>query len=264
MIKKILNFFRRSSPPPRTNCNEFNKKINDAFQKINIVTCDIPKIIYYTDWALLSYTDDILRKDIVIQPETEKAPFYLINVVDKDKELIISIRGTQTGKDLKTDLNVGLDKPYHIGIMNAAIDILITQDLLNKWILPFQQKGYRCVIVGHSLGAGISAYILLCVRLFYPQITNIHVYLFGCPSIIPVIYNYIVEPYMTSVVNNDDLISILPLSMTWVIGGEKNILHLIDNKIIQRHWSYFKDISENNNIFDHSLIAYLKSLSDIK
>jgi hypothetical protein len=261
-INKMLSFiykffYKQSSPPTKISHDEFQKKIDDTFKQKNIIKYDISNIMKYIDWAFLVYTDQIVKKNVTIHNETSETPFYII--YSTNEELIVSIRGTQTGKDIEIDLDTGgIFSEYHKGIMEAAVTMLIDQHLLNKWIIPSK----KCVIVGHSLGAGIAVYILLCIRLYYPEITNVHVYTFGCPSIIPSKYIYLLNSYMTNIVNKRDLISTFLPTMTWVSGGER-MIHLTENEMIERHWSYFRRVSDNFNIFDHSLNSYLSTINHL-
>jgi predicted lipase len=252
-----LFFKKTSSPLTKLSHDEFLKKIDGTFKQKSIIQYDISSIMNYINWSFLVYTDQIVKKDVTIHNETGQTPFYIIH--STNDELIISIRGTQTGKDIEVDLDTGgIFSEYHKGMMDVAVTMLIDQDLLNKWIIPSK----KCVIVGHSLGAGIAVYVLLCIRLYYPEIKNIHVYTFGCPSIIPSKYINLLNPYMTNIVNKRDVISTFPPTLTWVSGGEQ-MIHLTEKEIIQRHWSYFKRVSDNYNIFDHSLNSYLSTLNNL-
>jgi hypothetical protein len=251
-------FFKSSLPIKQISHDEFMKKIDNVFAEKNLIQfSNISNIMKYLNWAFLSYSDKMVSQDIVIHEETSDTPFYIMDTTDK--EFVIAIRGTQTGKDIEINLNTGsIFSYYHKGMMDAAVAMLIDHDLLNKIMIANK----KCVIVGHSLGGGIAVYILLCIRLFYPDIKNIHVYTFGCPSIIPSKYINLLNPYMTNIVNKRDVISTFPPTMTWVSGGE-NMVHLTEKEIIQRHWSYFKRVSDNFNIFDHSLNSYSSTLNNL-
>jgi hypothetical protein len=256
----IFRFFRKPFPPPaQLTRDEFIQKIEDSFTQKNIIELETIRVdvMNYLNWAFLSYVIDINRPDIMIRQETPDTPYYIMNL--NDKEFVLAIRGTQTGKDIEINLNTGgIFSYYHKGMMDVAVHMLINHDILNKWILPNK----KCVIVGHSLGGGIAVYMLLCLRLFYPDIKHIHVYTFGCPSVIPSKYINLLSPYMTNIVNKRDMISTFPPTQTWVSGGE-NMIHLTENGIIERHWSYFKRVSDNFNIFDHSLNSYSSTLDNL-
>lgn len=241
MIKFIRSFFTQTTS---TSSSEIESKLNSTFKEQIVITKEynIDKLLLYAKKA-----------EEVYKVNTR----YLL--FDNKDELIIAIQGTDTLEDIKINLTIGNNYYYHDAMMDLAIDILYFQDLLNKVLLPCKKK---IVFTAHSLGASLSLYILLLLRLFHPEITNVLVYSFGCPPVIPSKYIELLEPFMRCVVNEFDLVPSMLPSMTWTAGGTK-ILHLNGNQIIERHWSFFKKLTKKHNTKEHTIISYINHLQNI-
>lgn len=97
-----------------------------------------------------------------------------------------------------------LDVRCHEGILIAA-------KRLYDHVLPVVdervvQGGYRLVVAGHSLGAGAAILLGVLLRSKIPSLDNLHVYAFAPPPILDHDVALAVSPYVTSVVNNSDII----------------------------------------------------------
>lgn len=240
----MLKFLRSLRTKTKlSNTNEITNKLNSTFREQITYTkeYEIDKLILY------------IKKIALVYKVNSR---YLL--FDTENELIISVKGTDSIQDIETNLSIGCNYYYHDAMMDLAIDLLYTQDLLNKVIMKCKKK---CVFASHSLG-GFSLYILLLLRLYHPEVTNVFVYTFGCPAIIPSKYISLLEPYSTFIVNEFDIIPTILPSMTWTAGDSK-ILHLQNNKIIQRHWSFFKKMTKKHNTKDHHTVSYVIHLENI-
>ncbi|XP_052787526.1 diacylglycerol lipase-beta-like [Mya arenaria] len=110
--------------------------------------------------------------------EVYAIPYYVS--IDKDSQsVIVSIRGTLSLEDVLTDLVVerapvcfgGVEGYVHTGMYQSAKYIrnkLIADATLD--IAFHRAKGYRLVITGHSLGAGVAALLAMEMRPMYPNI----------------------------------------------------------------------------------------------
>lgn len=230
-------------------CKKSKKFPNDSLMSKLDILLDEDQIILYDVSNLIFFAKQILK---VYKMEER------FIVIEKETELIIVIKGTDSITDIKIDLTIGNNFHYHDGIMDLTMDILLQQNLLNIII----NSNKKIIITGHSLSAVVSVYVLLIIQLLHPKKNNIFVYAFGTPPVIPVEYIQLLEPYTTFIINKYDVIpSILP-TMTWTTGDTK-ILHLTKNKIILRHWSFFKRASRHHNTKDHSIISYINHLQNI-
>ena len=240
MIKFIKSFFTQTT---NTNNNQIESKLNSTFKENVVITKEynIDKLLLYAKKA-----------EEVYKVNTR----YLI--FDYKDELIIAIQGTDSLEDIKINLTIGNNYYYHDAMMDLAIDILYFQDLLNKVLLQCKKK---IIFASHSLGGSSSIYILFLLRLYHPEVTNVFVYSFGCPPVIPSKYIPLLEPLMTCIVNEFDLVPTMLPSMTWTAGGTK-ILHLNNNTILSRHWSFFKKLTKKHNTKDHTIISYINHLQE--
>jgi hypothetical protein len=240
-MKFIKSFFTQTT---NTSNNQIESKLNSTFKENVVITKEynIDKLLLYAKKA-----------EEVYKVNTR----YLL--FDYKDELIIAIQGTDSLEDIKINLTIGNNYYYHDAMMDLAIDILYSQDLLNKIILQCKKK---IVFASHSLGSSVSLYILLLLRLYHPEVTNVFVYSFGCPAVIPSKYIPLLEPFMTCIVNEFDLVPTMLPSMTWTAGGTK-ILHLNGNQIIERHWSFFKKLTKKHNTKEHTIISYINHLQNI-
>ncbi|XP_053393215.1 diacylglycerol lipase-beta-like [Mercenaria mercenaria] len=105
-------------------------------------------------------------------------PFYVC--IDNESEsVVVAVRGTLSLEDILTDLVVerapvcfgGVEGFVHTGMFQSAKYIrnkLISECILEK---AFQRaEGYRLVITGHSLGAGVAALLALELRPSFPDL----------------------------------------------------------------------------------------------
>lgn len=97
-----------------------------------------------------------------------------------------------------------LDVRCHEGILIAA-------KRLYDLVLPIVDEkvvhgGYRLVLAGHSLGAGAAILLGVLLRSRILTLDNLHVYAFATPPILDHDVALSVSPYVTSIVNNSDII----------------------------------------------------------
>ncbi|KAL4241095.1 hypothetical protein ACF0H5_001873 [Mactra antiquata] len=120
--------------------------------------------------------DDIVC--VSFHNEIYAIPFFVC--IDKTTEsVIVAVRGTLSLEDILTDLVVerapvcfgGIKGSVHTGMFQSAK--YIRNKLITDGILDFafrKANGYRLVITGHSLGAGVAALLALELRTMYPNL----------------------------------------------------------------------------------------------
>jgi hypothetical protein len=89
--------------------------------------------------------------------------------------------------------------------------ILISTKLLYEQVLPIVDDliilgGYRLELTGHSLGGGAASLLGVLLRSRIPKLDNLHVYAFAPPPVLDYDAATGASKYVTSIVNNSDLI----------------------------------------------------------
>jgi len=219
------------------------------------------------------------------------------------KQLIVCIKGTSNKDDAYADVShfdsqslKGLINPqYHNAIFNAAYNLLFkkntqyfgeegnfTTNVLQKFMTENPES--QVLFVGHSLGAAVASYMLLILKLlnkiefssnktfFIPnkntsiKSSNIHAYLYGCPSVFPLKYNKLLDGFLTSIVNDDDAVCRLPPLKNLIVPGN-DIIHIVEKnyECFSIKWFDLK----NDSILkidakDHSLNSYNNAIKAVQ
>lgn len=181
----------------------------------------------YLDYAQWAYFSSVLilieqlrprgfqlvRQDIATEPGRVG---HYIAVNHKQKQVILAIKGTSTFNDVLTDI-IGKAIPHtvgdssircHEGMYTAARMIMDDSfHMIENFFLP---QGYKLVVCGHSLGAGVSSLLGVFLKEKFPTL-SFHVYAYATPACLS--YNASIEAqhYLTSVVNNTDCVPRLSL-----------------------------------------------------
>ena len=209
------------------------------------------------------------------------SPSYFVAKEDAENRIIICIKGTSQRKDVVADLKMIKFKDitkvptFHEAMMSAAMKILFQDELLENYIKPAIKENKKIRFVGHSLGGGVATYltlILVLMPVLYQGLPkpDIHAYVYGCPSIMPRCFSSKLEPYITSVVHDNDTVCRVPPFKNLVVPGNSKIIHIVDckdtkHKVFIRHWRFFKKgiIGLSTQVTDHLLDAYLGALDFI-
>ena len=131
-------------------------------------------------------------------------PSFFLVCSREAKVAYLVMPGTRNLSDLVTDFNA-TEEAFgeghgHRGMVEAARWM---EEQVGPALIKLYTSGYRVTILGHSLGAGVGAFLTLILR---PHISNLCCYGFGTPACIdenlmPGLLNC-----MVSVVNRDDLV----------------------------------------------------------
>lgn len=184
---------------------------------------------YETSFATLSINCrkaglDLLRHDTATEPGRVG---HFIALDHKSKKAIIGLKGTSTLADALTDL-VAVPKDHcchfhashdakasdennlvcHEGIHTAALwmadDI---QETIENVFIPLK---YKILITGHSLGAGTACLLGMELRARIPTFrkncTDLRVLAFATPAVVSYSASKACAPFITSVVNNSDIV----------------------------------------------------------
>jgi len=176
---------------------------------------------------------DLIRHDTATEPG-RVGHFVALN--HREKIAIIGLKGTSTISDVLTDL-IAIPKEHcgchfhdeifaapsknpsasekvteimcvHEGIFTAAIWVADSlQPMIENLLVPLQ---YKLVICGHSLGAGTACLLGLELRsripTFRKNYTDLRVLAFAPPPVVSYAASRVCAPFVTSVVNNSDVV----------------------------------------------------------
>lgn len=256
-IKEILSYFD-------------SEKYNDDNYDFNLDE-------YYKNYSHDTLIEMAYLSFIIYETEGEyndASVDYLIKY-DNNKNLIIVFKGTSSIKNIIDDLKQGTTENYHKKMFILAIKYLFRNcnDMLNK-IIKTNKENKKIYITGHSLGGGITTYLMIIIRYVFKNNkdinnNNCYAYVFGCPPVIPKKISKYISQYIYSVINDTDIITRLSLGLK-IVKTHYNI-H-IDNSNLN-----FIEFRRSDNSFnvtslqfykieinDHSMISYLKTLIHLK
>ena len=187
----------------------------------------------------------LLRHDTTILPGSVA---HYIAISKSRKTALVGIKGTSGFEDMLTDIcgntverDLGEEHPFvkdgptkftcHEGIM-AAADRLSRdmEDLVSELFLP---NNYKIIITGHSLGAGVAALIGLLLRSRIPALQKpsksggniLQVYSFASPPVLSHDAALACKPFVTTVVNNSDIIPRSSVSNLIIMAEFLKIVH---------------------------------------
>ncbi|KAL3770256.1 hypothetical protein ACHAWO_009570 [Cyclotella atomus] len=167
---------------------------------------------------------DLLHHDTATEPGRVS---HFIALDHKNKTAIIGLKGTSTLADALTDLIAtpkehcchfdapetarGLDSNNlfcHEGIHTAAL--WMADDIADTVENVFLPLGYKLLICGHSLGAGTACLLGMELRAriaaYRKNFTDLRVLAFATPAVLSFKASKECAPFITSVVNNSDLV----------------------------------------------------------
>mmetsp|Transcript_3430 Transcript_3430/g.5056 ORF Transcript_3430/g.5056 Transcript_3430/m.5056 type:complete len:562 (-) Transcript_3430:84-1769(-) len=152
---------------------------------------------------------DILEYDSV---STDLRNGYAIIKNDIYKEIVLYINGTQTMKDVMTDLN-GHSIRFMEGWAHAGMSGWAKwfeehkRQQLKDYLETYPE--YKIKLVGHSLGGAVAALVGLLIRDDFPNLT---VFCIAIPKCVSEHLTPITEEFITSLVYMDDFVPLLSMS----------------------------------------------------
>ena len=168
-------------------------------------------------------------------------PVYIVALDRLTRTVVISIRGTLSGKDIITD---GLAKPIQVDIpgIGAAwvhdgfwqASQVIMQDLIDSGELERRCVAANCVdysavVVGHSMGAGVGG-LLTCLMRHIPRWRDTTAWLYASPASMDLAAAQHCDPFITTALLGSDLIPRLTIrsifelrhEMTWALRSSRS------------------------------------------
>ena len=161
------------------------------------------------------------------------------------KLALLVIRGTKSLADVLTDANAGVrefsefldfsqspgipqpdhDKPHcvHEGMMNSAKWL---HEEVREPLTQLADAGYRIVVTGHSLGAGVAAFVTLLLRRTLPHVTGIG---YATPRTMTLGLAVHSKQFFTSVVLRDDIVPRIS------VGAAQALLHQLTSVEWKKH-----------------------------
>ncbi|KAH9260264.1 hypothetical protein BASA81_001434 [Batrachochytrium salamandrivorans] len=180
------------------------------------------------DWAFFAnaaYEENDLALRVLLESRRHQLVFHEYHVglfqpahflsMSLDQDLVvIGIKGTSSLSDwltnlfiAKEELNIrstpGFDSGIHAGVLHAARFVLDRVGLLLQ--KAFYKSGFRVVVVGHSLGAGVASALAMLLREEL-KMDRVTCYAFAPPPSVSKDLAMLSQEYVYSVVNGDDVI----------------------------------------------------------
>ncbi|KAF2074752.1 hypothetical protein CYY_003940 [Polysphondylium violaceum] len=154
----------------------------------------------------------IKKKDVIVSKwfSSKYSPGHYFAVDHKTKSLVFVIRGTFNHFDIITDLvaksYIYKDGMAHMGILLCAhMKMREMYPLIMKSLDVY--KGYRLVVTGHSLGAGVASLFTILFNEVQPHIP-IRCFSFGAPCVLSLeLANHLkTKSLISTFCMNDDII----------------------------------------------------------
>lgn len=186
----------------------------------------------------------LLRHD---KPETPGFVSHYVAISKERKTILIGVKGTSGLEDMLTDccgraVSHDLPGPFvqggvtsircHEGILLSAQRLAATLEVLvEELVLP---TGYKILITGHSLGAGVASLLGVLLRARFSTLLTdtggmrLRVMAFASPPVLDCDSALACEPFCTTIVNNSDIIPRASLSNLIVLI---EFLKILDKKL---------------------------------
>eukprot|EP00931_Biecheleriopsis_adriatica_P055619 TRINITY_DN32928_c0_g1_i1.p1 TRINITY_DN32928_c0_g1~~TRINITY_DN32928_c0_g1_i1.p1 ORF type:complete len:775 (-),score=171.19 TRINITY_DN32928_c0_g1_i1:301-2625(-) len=131
-------------------------------------------------------------------------PSYFLVCSRETKTMYFIMPGTRNPADLATDFNATEEEfgagSGHCGMVRSAQNLM---EEVSPLLIRLYTEGYKLTIVGHSLGAGVGAFLTLMLK---PHISSVFCYGYGTPACVDERLQPALLNCMVSVVNRDDMV----------------------------------------------------------
>eukprot|EP00546_Thalassionema_frauenfeldii_P020018 CAMPEP_0178901346 /NCGR_PEP_ID=MMETSP0786-20121207/3969_1 /TAXON_ID=186022 /ORGANISM="Thalassionema frauenfeldii, Strain CCMP 1798" /LENGTH=347 /DNA_ID=CAMNT_0020572433 /DNA_START=468 /DNA_END=1511 /DNA_ORIENTATION=- len=206
----------------------------------SIIPAELDQLFEYADWAYYAQDGQIVTTDnnnsnnnnndattktldqalseqgytTLVRSDNPGLPGYVSHYVAlnvKERTVLISIKGTDAcAAPIPVTLGEEKDAMHcHEGIWLSSQRLYRDlYELMQEWILPTQ---YKVILTGHSLGAGVASLVGLLLKQKWPSLP-LHVYAFAPPPMVDRYGSLSCQDYVTTVVNQWDIIPRASLS----------------------------------------------------
>ncbi|KAI2507140.1 lipase [Fragilaria crotonensis] len=234
--------------------DEDSGPVNDASLKL---VQGLDEIFEFADWAYDELPNEQSLEEALanvgfslLRHDKTELPGYVSHYVAISKErktALIGVKGTSNLGDMLTDccglaVSYELTGPYvrggnttircHEGVVISAQRLFAKLELLVEELLF--PSGYTILVTGHSLGAGVAALVGILLRSRFPTLlddergTVLRVVAFASPPVLDCDSALSCEPFVTTIVNNADIIPRASLSNLVVL---MEFLKVLDDKL---------------------------------
>lgn len=217
---------------------------------------ELDRNLNFADWAYLTATKELEKNlescgySLLKHEKVDEAGSvgYYIAINPETKTALIGVKGTSSLSDMLTDCCAAtsqqtLDRSFvanddSCNEIRAHEGILISSNALAKSLKPFVKElfiplKYRLLLCGHSLGAGAASLTGVLLRSQYPELVtenSLEVMAFACPPVLNYKAASASSPFITTVVNNSDVITRASLNNVEVL---LQLLAEIQEKLVQ-------------------------------
>lgn len=198
-----------------------------AKEKENPIATDwyLNKLVVKNGYKLL-YT----RTDTTYYPDLKIAAAFALIAREDKKEAVLIVRGTKSNSDWDINFREAsipykyhygksgkaedfIEGEVHSGMYDSATAILETNNMKIQ-IFELLKKNYVVTIVGHSLGAGTSAIIIMELKKYliemkqFDYMKNLSCIGFGVPPVVSskIAFKMYSDEHMISIINGEDTI----------------------------------------------------------
>ncbi|EGG22406.1 hypothetical protein DFA_04525 [Cavenderia fasciculata] len=191
------------------------------------------------------------KKDIIATKwfSSKYSPGHYVAIDHKTKSVVLAIRGTFNHFDVITDL-VCTSSNYsgggaHLGMLLCShkkmqeLENILLQQLSNH-------PGYRLIVTGHSLGAGVASFFTFLFYDAHPEIP-IHCYAYGTPCMLSheLATHDVVKKLITCFSMNNDIVSRLSFCSMFYL---KEVLDAILSQSKTKIQRGFQIVSAGNGL----------------
>jgi hypothetical protein len=235
---KLTSLLKKKSPELR---DERYKASGEVLADPKTVLKGMDEAFEYADWAYDELPDEKTLKEaleekgyVLIRHDKLSLPgsvSHYIAMNRETKQILVGVKGTSSAEDMLTDLcgqavthqltgpfipdtdNSPTEIRCHEGVILAARRL--ADDLAPLVEDLFLPSGYKLLITGHSLGAGVAALCGLLLRSRFPENfvmdghdkdDSLKVLAFASPPVLDYDAALACQSFCTTIINNSDII----------------------------------------------------------
>ncbi|EGC35792.1 hypothetical protein DICPUDRAFT_151806 [Dictyostelium purpureum] len=266
----LLNSYYKEIVIRNWDCMSNKEQLEEGLRYIRFSTAAYGRKLYYglmssgfikflkgvvgtdsTNLKIISKHTGVKKEDIITSKwfSSKYSPGHYLALDHEKKSLVFVLRGTFNYFDVITDLvaksYLYMDGCAHLGILLCAHMKMKEMYVLIRKTLDIY-KGYRLVVTGHSLGAGVASLFTILFHDMHPEIP-IHCFAYGVPCILSleVASHPKIKSLITTYCMNDDIIPRLSFNSLFYLREVIDSILLQSKTKIQK---VFQIVSSGNNL----------------